>query len=390
MTFDINDTSRNNQLPSSTLEAKSSPLASPSTGPKPPISSIISTCDFEAVAYQTLSPKTWAFISSAAADLHTKERNRTAFADIALRPRALRDVSRVDTSVSMLGQNLRLPLFCSPVAMAHLVHAQGEKDIGRACKASGVAQCISTSASYPLGEIVAAVEEHPSPRACDVPIFFQLYMDKNRNRSRELLQAAQRGGVKAIFLTIDAPVPGKRELDERTSPDVAISSPLSGATAGSDHKGSSWGRTMGGFIDASLSWGDIPWIRSCVPGLPIVLKGIQTSEDAVMAMEAGMDAIVISNHGGRSLDTAPASILVLLELARNVPQVFKAMEVYVDGGIRRGTDIFKALCLGARAVGVGRGPLYAANYGKEGVLRYFDSKCATGGRATTWSKANQT
>lgn len=341
---------------------------------KPPLNSLISAHDFETVASRTFSPKAWAFVSSAATDLHTKRRNASAYSTIGLRPRGLRDVAQVDLSTRMLGHKIRAPIFCSPVAMSKLVHQEGEKDIGRACKESGIAQCVSTSASYPLQDITSAVNAYPTREPHQVPIFFQLYVDKQRENSRRLLQRARDAGASAIFLTIDAPIPGKREADERIQSDEGLSSAMSGATATNDSKGGALGRTMGGYIDASMSWKDIPWLRSCVPGLPIVLKGVQTSEDAIMAMEAGVDAIVVSNHGGRSLDTSPATIMVLLELHKNCPEIFKSMEVFVDGGITRGTDIFKALCLGAKAVGLGRGILYALNYGQKGVSRYIESQ----------------
>lgn len=346
---------------------------------KPKLESLISTHDFESVASRTFSPKAWAFVSSAATDLHTKTRNASAYASIGLRPRALRNVARVDIRAAMLGNLMSAPIFCSPTAMANLVHGEGEKDIGRACKASGIAQCISTSASCPLQDIVKAIGEYSvssssSAAPYQVPLFFQLYVDKVRDNSKKLLQQAQRSGVNGIILTIDAPVPGKREADERIPSDETIGSPLSGATARNDSKGGAIGRVMGGYIDASVSWSDIAWLRDCVPGLPIVLKGVQTYEDALLARDAGVDAIIVSNHGGRSLDTSPATILVLLEIRRNCPEVFESMEVYVDGGVTRGTDIFKALCLGAKAVGIGRGCLYSLNYGHEGVIRYIDSK----------------
>jgi L-lactate dehydrogenase (cytochrome) len=340
---------------------------------KPPLESLISTHDFESVALRSFSPKAWAFVSSAATDLHTKARNASAYASIGLRPRALRNVSHVDCSAAMLGCPLRVPIFCSPTAMANLVHAAGEKDIGRACRAVGTAQCVSTSASFPLRDIIKSIDTHPeSSPAYEVPLLFQLYVDKKRDNSKKLLQQAQLSGVKGIVLTIDAPVPGKREADERVPSDEGIGSPLSGAIARNDSKGGAIGRVMGDYIDASVSWSDVAWLRSCVPGLPVILKGIQTYEDALLAQDAKVDAIIVSNHGGRSLDTSPATILVLLELQKNCPEIFKAMEVYIDGGITRGTDVFKALCLGAKAVGIGRGCLYSLNYGWEGVVRYID------------------
>ncbi|CAH0053455.1 unnamed protein product [Clonostachys solani] len=342
---------------------------------KPSLDTLISTHDFELVASKTFSPKAWAFVSSAATDLYTKQRNATTFSRIRLRPRALRDVSKVDLGTTMLGHRIRAPLFCSPVAMSKLVHEEGEKDVSRACKALGIAHCVSTSASYPLEEIASAMRAHrvlDDDGGFEVPLFFQLYVDKNRENSRRLLQRARDAGAKAIFLTIDAPVPGKREADERIRSDEGLSSGMSGVGVKNDAKGGGIGRVMGGYIDASMSWRDLAWLRSCVPGLPVVLKGVQTCEDAILAAGAGVDAIVVSNHGGRSLDTSSESVMVLLEMHRNCPEVFRSVEVYVDGGITRGTDVFKALCLGVKAVGIGRGQLYGLNYGHEGVARYIE------------------
>ncbi|KAJ0163344.1 Cytochrome b2, mitochondrial, partial [Colletotrichum tanaceti] len=219
---------------------------------------------------------------------------------------------------------------------------------------------------------LAAQATHQPATPCDVPVFFQLYVDKDRANSERLLRSAQAQGVKAVFLTVDAPIPGKREADERVRSDESLGSPISGARAVNDAKGGALGRIMGSYIDASVNWSDIAWLRRTVPGLPIVLKGVQTWMDAERAVEAGVEAIVLSNHGGRSLDTSPATVTVLLELQKNCPHVFDRLEVYVDGGVSRGTDIFKALCLGAKAVGVGRGLLYGLNYGAEGVERYIE------------------
>lgn len=281
----------------------------------------------------------------------------------------------VDTRTTMLGHKMSVPIFCSPAAMAKMVHPEGEKGIARGCKAKGIPHCVSTNASFPIGEIFESVadkgkygEEHG-----ELPIFFQLYVDKQRDKSEKLLRHVEDLGVKAIFVTVDAPVPGKREADERVKADESLSTPMSGAKAKNDAKGGALGRIMGSYIDASLSWDDLPWLRQHA-SLPIVLKGVQTAMDAKRAMENGIEGIVLSNHGGRSLDTAPPPILLLLELQKCCPEVFDKMEVYVDGGVMRGTDIFKALCLGAKSVGIGRGFLFALNYGQEGVEKYVESK----------------
>ncbi|KAI1135680.1 FMN-dependent dehydrogenase-domain-containing protein [Hypoxylon sp. FL0543] len=345
---------------------------------KPPLESLINARDFALAAETSFSPKAWAFVSSAATDCLTKERNGSAYDEIILRPRVLRDVRAVDISTTILGHRVRAPIFCAPTSMGRIFHPEGERELGRGCQRMGIPQCVSTSCSYPLPEVMDAVEEEhrAAPTAGSesrpVPVFFQLYVDKDRSKSERLLRMVKERGVKAVFLTIDAPVIGKREADERVRSDESLTAPMSGARAKNDKKGGALGRLMGNFIDASLTWDDIAWLRQHSPGLPIVLKGIQTAMDAVKAMEVGVDAIYITNHGGRSLDTAPATILVLLELQKCCPQIFDKMEVYVDGGITRGTDIFKALCLGARAVGIGRGMLFALNYGKEGIEQFVN------------------
>jgi len=357
--------------------AKPPPSATTSFSPdsKPPLDTLISTHDFVSVARKTLTPKTWAFYSSAATDLNTKARNNSAYADIGLRPRILVNVKDVDTSTRMLGQDVSVPIFCSPAAMAKMVHPSGEKGIARGCKNIGIPQCISTNASFPINEIFESVSGEGQYGKFDgdsqLPIFFQLYVDKQREKSEKLLKDVERLGVKAIFVTVDAPVPGKREADERVKADESLSTPMSGAKAKNDAKGGALGRIMGSYIDASLSWDDIPWLRKST-SLPIVLKGVQTFMDVKRAADVGIEGVLLSNHGGRSLDTAPAPILLLLELQKNCPEIFDKLEVFVDGGVMRGTDIFKALCLGAKSVGIGRGFLYALNYGSEGVEKYVE------------------
>ncbi|KAI1822894.1 mitochondrial cytochrome-like protein b2 [Xylaria intraflava] len=341
-------------------------------GAKPPLGSIINAHDFWLAAQQSYTPKAWAFLSSAATDCLTMEWNGSTYNDIVLRPRVLRDVSTVNLKTTMLGHRISAPIFIAPTSMGKLFHPEGERELGRGAQVLGIPQCVSTSCSYPLPEVMDAVEEKKSKDGTNVPIFFQLYVDKDRRKSEKLLKLVQKRGVKAIFVTIDAPVIGKREADERLRADENFKLPMSGMKAKNDSKGGSLGRIMGQFIDASLTWDDIAWLRKTVPGLPIVLKGVQTAMDAVKAMEHGVDAIYITNHGGRSVDTAPATILVLLELQKCCPQIFDKMEVYIDGGIRRGTDIFKALCLGAKAVGIGRGFLFALNYGKEGIEHFVN------------------
>lgn len=204
--------------------------------------------------------------------------------------------------------------------------------------------------------------------------FFQLYVNRDREKSAALLrQCSANPNIKAIFVTVDAAWPGKREADERVKADENLSVPMAPSKVHNDKKGGGLGRVMSGFIDPGLTWEDLQWVKQHTHK-PVCLKGVMSADDALLAMKAGLDGILLSNHGGRNLDTSPPSIITLLEIHRRCPEVFDHMEVYVDSGIRRGTDILKAVCLGATAVGMGRSMLFATNYGQEGVEHLIDSK----------------
>lgn len=380
-----------------------SPSPSPSpretTPTKPPLSSLISVNDFRLAAHTFLPPKTLAFISSAATDCHTHRRNSTAYSEITLRPRVLVDVSApVSLKTTILNQPVASPIFVSPTSLGKTVHPDGELEIARACKElGGVAQIVSTSASFSVADVVRAAAEHPSASDDPVPIFLQLYVDKHAPNTEALLHSLTHPDssstpnnaplIRGVFLTVDAPVPGKREADERVSVSASASASLSPSTTTpmatqltptTDARGSALGRLMASYISPSLTWRrTLPWLRARLPpDVPLIVKGVQTAREAVRAADAGADGIVLSNHGGRSLDTAPASVLVLLELQRCCPEVFDRVQVFVEGGVGRGTDVFKALCLGARGVGVGRGMLY----GMYSVLFHVGGFVMFGGR----------
>ncbi|GKT76430.1 cytochrome B2 [Colletotrichum tofieldiae] len=240
-----------------------------------------------------------------------------------------------------------------------LVHPDGELALSRGAANEGIIQCISSNASYSLKSIISAA---PPTQ----PFFFQLYINSERHKTIEILRSARSLGVKAIFVTVDAPVPGKREADERAAQAGTIRAAISGAESSRDKKGSGLGRLMAQYIDKSITWEDLTWIREA-SGVPIVLKGVQTADDVRLAVEYGLDGVLLSNHGGRSLDGSQASILVLLEIREQCPDIFDKMEIYIDGGFERGSDILKAIALGATAVGVGRPFLYSLMYGQEGV-----------------------
>ncbi|KAK3956088.1 cytochrome b2 [Pseudoneurospora amorphoporcata] len=347
---------------------------------KPPLHTLLSTHDFAHAASLTFPPKTHAFVTSAATDLVTHRSNSHTYSLITLRPRILRDVSSVSIHTTILGEPVSSPIFAAATSLGITVHPEGEKEIGRACKKLGVGMTVSTSASFSVGEIADAVrdcEVEGDAVQKEIPLWFQLYVGKDRSKSEGLLKQAVEAGVKAVFLTVDAPVPGKREADERISASEAGAVvgvvPMTGEKAENDKSGGGLGKITDKFLDASINWGDIPWLRTCLPeSVKLVLKGVQTAADAVKAMEAGVEGIVVSNHGGRSLDTATPTVLVLLELQRCCPEVFDRIEVLIDGGVMRGTDVFKALCLGVSGVGIGRGILYGLGYGEEGVRRYVE------------------
>ncbi|KAL2833385.1 FMN-dependent dehydrogenase-domain-containing protein [Aspergillus cavernicola] len=331
---------------------------------KPPLETLINSHDFELVASKTASKKTWAFYSSAATDLITRDANKSCFDRIWFRPRVLRNVRSVDTKSKILGVDTSLPLFVSPAAMAKLIHPEGERAIARACESRGIMQGISNNSSYTMEEL-----RNTAPGAS---FFFQLYVNRERAKSAALLrQCSANPNVKAIFVTVDAAWPGKREADERVKADESLSVPMSPSKAKNDSKGGGLGRVMAGFIDPGLTWEDLVWVRKHTH-LPVCLKGVMSADDAILAMEAGLAGILLSNHGGRNLDTSPPSITTLLELHKRCPDIFDRMEIYVDSGIRRGTDILKAISLGATAVGMGRSVLFAANYGQAGVEHLID------------------
>ncbi|KAF7506191.1 hypothetical protein GJ744_012171 [Endocarpon pusillum] len=338
---------------------------------QPDLDTIINAHDFELAAQKTATAKTWAFYSSGANDLITRDANASLYSRIWFRPRVMRNVRTVSTSSTILGLPTTLPILISPAAMAKLIHPDGELAIARAAHSKGIIQCISTGASYPAAEIVTSIPSSPTSGS-QHPFFFQLYVDKQRSKSAALLQKLhQHGNIRAIFVTADAAAAGKREADERLRADESLASPITGVAARNDNKGGGYGRVMGGFIDPSLHWGDIAWLRAQTR-LPLVLKGVMSASDVKLACHHGLDGVMLSNHGGRNLDTSPPAILTLLECHRRCPEVFASLDIYIDGGIRRGSDVLKCVALGATAVGLGRPVLFATAYGQQGVEHLID------------------
>jgi L-lactate dehydrogenase (cytochrome) len=348
------------------------------------LDSILNIDEIEEVATKNIPHKGWAYYYSAADDLVSKDFNNKVYRQILLRPRVFVDCTRCDTSTSFLGHQVKLPIYVSPAAMARLAHPDGEWGIAHACEKFGAMHLISQNASMTPEQITAD--------ATPTQVFgWQLYVQNERHKSAAMLARMNKlAAIKFICLTLDAPVPGKREHDERGK-NVASNLPVRAAVQENQavSKTSTDAVTPGKLnkmgVGQALFMGtaaDLTW-RSTLKWLaehtnkPIVLKGIQTHEDAYLASlhAPQVKAIILSNHGGRALDTAPPAVHTLLEIRKYCPEVFDRVEVWVDGGIKRGTDVVKALCLGARGVGLGRAALFGLGAGgKEGVARVLESK----------------
>lgn len=289
--------------------------------------------------------------------------NHSAYHKIWFRPRILHDVENIDLSTFMLGTKVDIPFYVTATALGKLGNPEGEVILTRGAKKHNVIQMIPTLASCSFDEIVDAKEGGQ----CQ---WLQLYVNKDRAITERIIKHAEKRGCKGLFITVDAPQLGRREKDMRSKfSDVGSNVQDTGGDNVDRSQGAA--RAISSFIDPSLSWKDIPWFLS-VTKMPIILKGVQRVEDVLKAIEVGVQGVVLSNHGGRQLDFARSGIEVLAEV---MPVLRDAnlqdrIEIYVDGGVRRSTDIIKALCLGAKGVGIGRPFLYAMSaYGLPGVDR---------------------
>ena len=316
--------------------------------------------DFERLAELRLEPGTFGFYAGGSDDERALAGNVAAWERLHLRPRVLVDVSQVTTATAVLGTPVSMPLLVAPTAFQRLAHPEGEPGMARAAAAVGTVMCLSTMATATPEEVAAA--------APDAPRWFQLYVFRDRGITRALVEQAVEHGYGAVVLTVDAPRLGRRERDLRTGFRVPAEITVPSLAAVGRWEGATPLETLAA-IDSSLTWASLEELRS-FSSLPLVLKGIQTAEDAELACAHGVDAIVVSNHGGRQLDAVAATAELLPEV---VEAVAGRIEVYVDGGIRRGSDVVKALALGARAVLVGRAPLWGlACDGEAGARRVLE------------------
>ncbi len=359
-----------------------------------PVARRLSRCasvdDLRRVARRRLPRGVFGYIEGAAEDERSVARNRKAFTQLGFRPRVLRNVGTTDPASTLLGKPVAMPLVLAPTGFGRIAHPEGELAVARAAERAGVPYSLSTLSTRSIEEVA---------QASSGTRWFQVYMWRDRGLVKEMVDRAAAAGYEALILTVDTPVQGWRERDVRSGftlpPKLGLDTLLDGVL----HPG--WtldfvrsepivfsnvvGRSVGDGtspvelaeyintqFDPTLGWGDVEWLKSIWDG-PIVLKGIQSVEDAVLAADAGVAAVALSNHGGRQLDDAPAPLELVAPV---VDRVGDRVEVICDGGVRRGSDVIKAVALGARACMIGRPYLYALAAGGERgvglVLRWFD------------------
>ncbi|RSH80772.1 Cytochrome b2, mitochondrial precursor [Saitozyma podzolica] len=322
--------------------------------------------DFEVWAEKVLSGTAWNYYRSAADREISFDENMDAFRRYYFRPRILHDVTNGDLSTTFMGIKSTLPIFISPAAMAKLGHPAGEVNLTKGAGECGIVQGISINASCSLDEIMAARKDGQK-------VIFQIYLNKDRKASEALLQKVERLGAAAVMFTVDAAYRSKRTRDVRAKSHVAAPIAETSASASASKAPSKAplgvSAAISGYQDTNLTWDDIKFIRKNTK-LPIIVKGVQSVDDVQLCVDAGVEGVIISNHGGRQLDFAPAPVDILYEMRANRPELFEKIEVMVDGGVRSGADVVKALALGAKAVGLGRPFLYAnGTHGQEGVER---------------------
>ncbi|XP_033945533.1 2-Hydroxyacid oxidase 1 [Pseudochaenichthys georgianus] len=327
--------------------------------------------DFEKEAEKVLPKAVYDYYRSGADEQSTLADNVAAFNRWRLLPRVLRDVSSVDLSVSVLGQKLSMPVCVGATAMQRMAHPEGEMATARACQAAGTGMMLSSWATSTIEEVMSAMTATGGG-----VMWLQLYIYRDRELTLSLVRRAEEAAYQAIFVTVDTPYLGRRLDDMRNRfklpSHLSLSNFSSASLAFSE---GNYGNDSGlavyvaKAIDPTLCWDDITWLKKHTH-LPVIVKGVLNAEDAVQAVNYGVDGILVSNHGARQLDGVPATLDVLEEV---VEAVQGRCDVFMDGGVRRGSDVLKALALGAKAVFIGRPVLWGlACQGEEGVTEILE------------------
>jgi len=321
--------------------------------------------EFEATARASLSEMAYAYFAGGAGDERTLAHNRSAWEAISIWYRVMVDVSHRSTATTLMDIALPTPLLAAPTALHKLGHPDAELATVRACGAAGIPMVVSSLASTSIEEICAAATS---------PILMQIYISQDRGFVRELVQRAERAGCVGFQLTVDAPVWGLREREMRSGFQLpsgvdVVNLRRSGQSASAAGAGVGISQILGWTISDNITWKDLEWLCSLTK-FPVMLKGVCRADDAVTAVRAGVRGIVVSNHGGRQLDGAPATAEALPHITQAVAS---RVPVIVDGGIRRGVDILRALALGATAVQIGRPILWGlSTAGEAGVRRVIE------------------
>lgn len=316
--------------------------------------------DYEKQALKILTPLARDYYKDGAGEEHSLKWNREAFKKIRILPRMLRDVTNVDITTTVLGEKVSMPLGIAPTALQRMAHPDGECANAKAAEAAGIIFTLSTISTSSIEEVAAA-----APKAIK---WLQLYVFLDRKLTLELVHRAEKSGFKALVLTVDAPTFGDRRNELRNN--FNIPSHLKYANIEDyANRNNVYNKPIYKLFDPSLSWDDVSWLKSQTR-LPLVIKGILTVEDAVLSIKYGASAIQVSNHGARQIDGVPASIEVLPEIVKAVGD---KIEIYIDGGITQGTDVFKALALGAKMAFIGRPMLWAlACSGEKGAKELLE------------------
>lgn len=326
--------------------------------------------DYEKAARKRLSSMAYDYFRSGSDDERTLKRNRKAFRRFEIWPRMLVDIAERDLETEVLGTRIEFPVLVAPTAYHRLAHPDGESETARGAAAAGTIFVLSTLSTTSIEDVAAASTG---------PMWFQLYIHKDRGLTKSLVERAQAAGFLAIVLTVDAPVLGRRLADERN--EFALPQGMSMVNLEADLITPGGGSSLSEYLatrhDPSVTWDDIEWLRS-ITSLPLLIKGVLRADDAARAVQAGSAGVIVSNHGGRQLDGAPASIDALHDV---VDAVNGRAEIFLDGGVRWGTDVLKAVAMGAKAVLVGRPVLWGlALDGAEGVtavLHLFRDELST-------------